>query len=107
MEEIKLNGVEAEKVDEIIDYAIEEINLSLDMFSCCALIVPGENYDKGWVIRRLYTSTFNDNPLGKTDNYGYGFSNAILEAFPNIGEERRDLRILLLSLFRAAWRDLV
>ncbi|KKL91303.1 hypothetical protein LCGC14_1896100 [marine sediment metagenome] len=107
MEEINLNRVEAERADEIIDYAIEQIDLGLDEFSCCALTQPGENYDEGWVIRRLYTTTFNDNPLdGQTDNYGHGFANEINQYSP-CREERVELRILLLSLFKAAWRDLV
>ena len=108
MEEINLNGVEAEKVDEIIDGAIFCVEAGLEEFSCCALTQPGEDYKNGWATRRLYTTTFNDNPLdGHADNYGYGFADGIREACPNTKEERRDFRILLLSLFKAAWRDLV
>ena len=98
--------VEDELVDGILDVAIEDVESGLEEFSCCALTIPGDLYQEGWLVRRVYSKTFTDNVVPH-DNYGHAFSEAVLRFSPSNKQERRELRVLLLSLFKAAWRDLV
>ena len=102
----KLNwiGTPAQEVDRIIDKAIHNIGTGEGRFSCCALTLTG--YDgKGWTVRRAYIRTFGP-VTDYIDNYGYAFATEVSQA-ANSPRSEINLRILLLSLFKAAWRDLV
>ena len=103
----KLNsiGVRAKDVDRIIDKAIRCIGLGQEVFSCCALIVGGkENNTLSWKVRKAYTRTLGPLTI-YPDHYGYAFSVEVRKA-TNKGN-KANFRVLLLSLFKAAWRDLV
>ncbi len=102
----KLNsiGVRAKDIDRIIDKAIHSIGTGEGKFSCCALTPTGDD-GKGWLVRRAYTRTFAP-VMDYIDNYGYAFATEVNHA-ANSPESETNLRVLLLSLFRAAWRDLV
>ena len=102
----KLNsiGVKAKDIDRIIDRAILAIGTGEDVYSCCALITEVEDH-LGWAVRKAYTRTFGP-VTDYLDNYGYAFATEVHKAIRNDGN-KANFRILMLSLFRAAWRDLV
>ena len=105
----KLNsiGVKVRDIDRIIDTAILRIETGKDVYSCCALTLAAtKDYDDGWKVRKAYTHTFGP-VTGYPDNYGYVFVMVVNRATYNNSSKAKDLRILMLSLFRAAWRDLV
>ena len=99
-------GIPARDVDRIIDGAIQRIATGEDVYSCCALTLAGtKDYLDGWKVRAAYTRTFGpvtDYP----DNYGYSFATEVNRATYNNRSKAKDFRVLMLSLFRAAWRDL-
>ncbi|KKM61420.1 hypothetical protein LCGC14_1531800 [marine sediment metagenome] len=101
----KLNsiGVRAKDIDRIIDGAIQRIGTGEDKYSCCALMQRGES-SRSWKVRNAYTHTFS--PVTYCpDNYGYAFATEVTRATnPNT---KANFRVFMLSLFRAAWRDLV
>ncbi len=102
----KLNsiGVSAKNIDRIIDEAIRRIETGEDVYSCCALITQGKRIDD-WKVRKFYTKTFGS-PTLYPDNYGYVFATEVNRATYNNSSKAKDFRIFMLSLFRAAWRDL-
>ena len=100
----KLNsiGVKARDIDRIIDKAIRRIGKGEDRYSCCALIETG-NLEGCWKVRKAYTNAFS--PVSKfVDHYGCVFAETVNQATTR--ETAADFRVLMLSLFRAAWRDL-
>ena len=104
MKSINAIGVSERDVDRIIDAAIERIGIGLYAYSCCALSAPGDDYVKGLRIREVYAKVFTDGPELVNDA-GETFRRQI-EHYVS-PKEWRNLRILLLSLFKAAWKDLV
>ena len=98
-------GVRARNVDRIIDKAIQRVGTGEEKYSCCALVIPGtKDYLKGWKIRKAYTRTFG--PVTEyVDNFGYAFAVEVNKA--TYKDNKANFRILMLSLFKAAWRDLV
>ena len=104
MSKINGIGIPARDVDRIIGKAIQRIGTGEDKYSCCALMQRGES-SRSWKVRNAYTHTFG--PVTYCpDNYGYAFTTEVNRA-TNSSDEARNLRIIMLSLFRAAWRDLV
>ena len=102
----KLNGIgiPAQDVDRIIDRAIQLIGTSAHKYSCCALTPVGDTI-QGWKVRKAYTRTFGP-VTSYIDNYGYALSMEVSRATYGTPREARNLRVFMLSLFRAAWRDL-
>ncbi len=106
MSKINGIGIPARNVDRIIDEAIRRIETGEDVYSCCALLeFNGENI-LNWAVRRAYTNTFGPVP-DYPDNYGYAFVTEVNRATYNNRSKAKDFRVLMLSLFKAAWRDLV
>ena len=97
-------GIPARDIDRIIDKAIKRIVTGEEMFSCCAFIT-GLNDTRGWAVRKAYTRTFGP-VTSYIDNCGYAFATEVNRATNSLNEVG-NLRIVMLSLFRAAWRDLV
>ncbi|KKL27816.1 hypothetical protein LCGC14_2381410 [marine sediment metagenome] len=99
-------GIPAKDIDRIIDDAIWSIGTGEDSFSCCALLeFNGEN-TLNWAVRKAYTHTFGP-ATDYLDNYGWAFSTEVNLAGRGNYESMANLRVFMLSLFRAAWRDLV
>ena len=103
MKSIDAIGVSERDVDRILDKAIQLIGTGVEVYSCCALTVPGDDYQKGKRIRQVYCAVFNDSQA--YDPMGEAFRKAIEYSTPR--NEWVGLRVLLLSLFKAAWRDLI
>ena len=103
----KLNwiGIPARDIDRIIDGAIQRIETGEDVYSCCALITKGKYIDD-WKVRKAYTKTFGP-VTNYLDNYGYAFATEVNRATHKNSSKAKDFRVLMLSLFKAAWRDLV
>ena len=104
MTKLNLLGIKAAEIDRIIDKAILRIGSGGYKYSCCALARASDD-GKSWAVRRTYTRTFGP-VMAYRDNYGYAFATEVSQA-ANSPRSEINLRILLLSLFRAAWRDLV
>ena len=100
----KVNGIgtPAREVDRIIDKAIQLIGTGAHRYSCCAL-TPARDTGAGWKVRKVYTRTFGPATI-YPDHFGYVFSSEVQKAAPFTTLE---FRVTMLSLFRAAWRDLV
>ncbi len=101
----KLNGIgmPARDVDRIIDGAIRDVGLGMKTYSCCALSDAGEGI-QGWEVRKAYTRAFG--PVTKyPDHYGYELAVEVSKA--TYKKNKANFRVLMLSLFKAAWRDLV
>ena len=105
MSKINGIGIPAQDVDRIIDTAILRIETGEHVYSCCALIAEAEDHS-GWAVRKAYTRTFGP-VIDYQDNYGYAFATEVNRATYNNRSKAKDFRVLMLSLFRAAWRDLV
>ena len=103
MKSIDAIGVSEQDVDRILDGAIQLIGTGVEVYSCCALTVPGNDYQKGKRIRQVYCAVFGDSQA--YDPMGEVFRMAIENTTPK--NKWVGLRVLLLSLFKAAWRDLV
>ena len=103
MKSIDAIGVSEQDVDRILDKAIQLIGTGEEKYSCCALTVPSDDYQKGKRIRQVYCDVFTDSQA--YDFGGEDFRKAIENTTPR--NEWVGLRVLLLSLFLAAWRDLV
>ena len=101
----KLNsiGVKARDVDRIIDRAIRRIGEGRDRYSCCALTSVGY-CNWGRKVRKAYTNAFGP-VVELVDNYGYAFAGEV--SLATTYETASNFRVLMLSLFRVAWRDLV
>ena len=107
MAKVNSIGVKAGDVDRIIDAAILRIETGEDVYSCCAFMLAGtKDYLDGWKVRKAYTRTFGP-VTSYIDNFGYAFSTEVNRATHNNSSKAKDFRVLMLSLFRAAWRDLV
>ena len=103
MEKLNSIGVRAKDIDRIIDKAILGVGLGLETYSCCAL-TNVKGCVPSWEVRKAYTRTFG--PVTYIpDNYGYTFAAKVSKA-TNKGN-RANFRVFMLSLFKAAWRDLV
>ena len=104
MSKINGIGIPVRDVDQIITRAIRRIGTGEDRYSCCALTpAAAGDVGKGWKVRKAYTHTFGpvtDYP----DSYGYAFAAEVQQATNE--DTETDFRVLMLSLFRAAWRDL-
>ena len=104
MSKINEIGIPARDIDRIINRAIRLIGTGEHKYSCCALTAEGD-LERCWKVRKAYTRTFSP-VTDYVDNYGYSFV-AEVKCATNSPNEAENLRILMLSLFRAAWRDLV
>ncbi len=105
MSKINGIGVLAKDVDRIIDAAILRIETGEDVYSCCAFTTQVKRIGD-WKVRKFYTKTFGP-PTLYPDNYGYTFATEVNRATYNNRSKAKDFRVLMLSLFRVAWRDLV
>ena len=103
MTKLNLIGVRARDIDRIIDRAIQRIGKGEDRYSCCALIKKGD-LARCWKVRKAYTDTFGPVTI-YSDHFGYMFAAEVSLAATH--ETTANFRILMLSLFRVAWRDLV
>ncbi len=107
----KLNslGIRAREIDWIFADAIERIAEGDEQFSCCAIIRIDQYQYAGTgnllKVRQFYADAFAPRPYAKppfdllgrvTDYVGY-----------KKNDESQGFRILMLSLVKAAWRDLV
>ena len=103
MAKLNSTGIKAEKIDRIIDKAILGVGLGLETYSCCALS-DVRGCVLGWKVREAYTHAFGPATI-YPDNYGYAFATEVHKVTND--ETKANFRILMLSLFKAAWRDLV
>ncbi len=103
MAKLNSTGIKAEKIDRIIDKAIRLIGLGQELYSCCALTDVG-GPPLGWEVRKAYTHAFGPVTI-YPDHYGYAFATEVYKVTND--KTKANFRILMLSLFKAAWRDLV
>ena len=96
-------GISARDIDQIIDRAIQLIGAGEYKYSCCALTAE-EDYHKCWKVRQAYTRIFGPH-TDYLDNHGYEFARKVKQA--TNAATVADFRVFMLSLFKAAWRDLV
>ena len=103
----KLNsiGVKARDIDRIFSDAIAQIANGEQAFSCCAISTL-DLYDReGITIRRFYTDVFAPRPGAKPP---FGLLSRVTNHVGIRGTDKsQGFRILMLSLVKAAWRDLV
>ena len=103
----KLNsiGVKAEKIDRIFANAIAKIANGKQEFSCCAISTLSEHERDALIIREFYTDVLDPRPSAKLP------LSLLLRVMNHVGYDNTDksqgFRILMLSLIKAAWRDLV
>ena len=103
----KLNsiGVKASEIDEIFTEAIRRIAERKDEFSCCAIGTRYRRTQNTDIVGRFYVEAFSQRShkerpltlLNRVSNHA-GWQN---------DDESQGFRILMLSLIKAAWRDLV
>ena len=92
-----IGGLSARKVDAVFDKTIKLVGEDLEEYSCIAL----HKFDVVGVVRNFYTDIMSPN-----DSFGYDLAHNIESAYKT-QENRKNLRVVMLSLVKAAWRDLV
>lgn len=97
-------GVRAKDIDRIFEYAIGRIAEGKDEFSCCAIATIYSSKDK-LKVRRFYVEVLGPRP------HATGYNSLLTRVLDHVGNNKTDesqgFRILMLSLAKAAWRDLV
>ena len=103
----KIRGIEirAEKIDRIFSNAIAQIANGKQEFSCSAIAILYQYKRDALAIREFYTDVFAPRPGEERS------SDLLFRVSDHVGIPRTDksqgFRILMLSLVKAAWRDLV
>ena len=104
----KIDGIEikAKKIDRIFSNAIAKIANGNQEFSCCAISTLVDLRDRdALIVRGFYTDVFAPRPGEKTP------SDLLFRVVEHVGapctDESQGFRILMLSLVKAAWGDLV
>ena len=103
----KLNsiGVRAKDIDRIFGNAIAKIARGEQEFSCCAIGTWDQHNTKQIRVRKFYAYVLAPRPRAK------GLLDLLFRVTDHVGRENNDesqgFRILMLSLVKAAWRDLV
>ena len=105
MAKIGVNEIRAEKIDRIFSNAIAKIANGEQQFSCCAITTFDQLDRDALIIRQFYTDVLAPRPSAKTP------VDLLVRVTNHVGSRRtnksQDFRILMLSLIKAAWRDLV
>ena len=106
MAKIRGTEIRAKRIDRIFSNAIAKIANGEQEFSCCAIgTLFGRRDRQSLTIRQFYADVFASRPGAKpphellfrvTDHVGARYA-----------DKSQGFRILMLSLVKAAWRDLV